>query len=138
MPNLTLLTLGFWFNPMAVPFMPWLERALPIALAFIGLAGLVAMIFARYGKGIEKDVRKMWMRIGSAAVSAGVLGGIMFFFHWQRVPYLTMRVYWLLWLVGFGYWAYLIWKDHFKKLPQQRAQERERAAYEKWLPKPKK
>ncbi|MCK9361119.1 hypothetical protein M0Q28_02715 [Patescibacteria group bacterium] len=129
---------SFWFNAMAVPFMPWLERALPIVLAFIGLAGVVALVYAKFGKGVEKDARKLWREIGTASLLAGLAGGLLYFFHWQRVPYLSMRLFWLLWLAGFGYWAYVIWKTHFKQLPAVRAQERERAAYEKWLPKPKK
>lgn len=135
---LPLLKPSFWFNPMAVPFMPWLERALPIVLAFLALAGVVVMVYAKFGKGIEKSVRTLWREVGTILIMAGLSGGILFFFHWQRVPYLTMRVYWLIWVIGFGYWKYLIWKRHFKQLPAERAKAAERAAYEKWLPKPKK
>jgi hypothetical protein len=135
---LPLLSPSFWLNAMAVPFMPWLERVLPILLAFIGLAGVVALVYANFGKGVAKEARKLWRDIGMASLLAGLAGGVLYFFHWQRVPYLSMRLFWLFWIVGFGYWAYAIWKVHFKQLPAQRIQERERAAYEKWLPKPKK
>lgn len=134
---LPLLKPSFWFNVSMVPFMPWLETALPIALAFVGLVGVVAFVYAKFGKGVEKDARKFWRAIGTATLLAGLVGGIIYFFHWQRVPYLSMRVLWLFWLAGFGYWAYAIWKTYFKKLPEQRLEEKERAAYEKWLPKPK-
>lgn len=127
---------SFWFNLSAVPFMPWLERALPIALVAIGLAGVVALIYATYARGIAKDAKRLWRRIGTAALLAGLSGGVIYFFHWQRVPYLSMRLFWLCWLVGFGYWAYRIWHDEFRKLPGERAKDAEREAYEKWLPKP--
>lgn len=127
---------SFWFNIMAVPFMPWLERGLPVVLAAFFLGGLVAMVYARYAKGVGKDARRLWRRMGSSAFFAGFSGAVLLFFHWQRVPYLSMRFYWLCWLAGFGYWGYSIWHDEFRKLPGERAKEAERASYEKWLPKP--
>lgn len=135
--NSILLTPGFWFNPMAVPFMPWLERALPIVLAFFGLAAVVALVYAKFGKGVSKELRALWRDVGTIALTASLSGAVLFFFHWQRVPYLSMRVYWLIWLLAFGYWKYAIWRRHFKLGPAERARAQERAAYEKWLPKPK-
>ncbi len=129
---------SFWFNMQYLPFMPWLEQALPIVMAALVAIGIGLLVFGRFGKGLEKERRMMFRQLGTKELMAGLVGLLLFFFHWQRVPFLTMRVLWLIWAIGFGYWAYVIWKEHFKVGPAERAKAAERAAYEKWLPKPKK
>ena len=135
---LPLFRFSFWFNMSMVPFMPWLERSLPIFLAALAAAGVGMLLFSKLGKGLEKTNRRFWRQSGTAALLSGLTGLLLLFFHWQRVPVLTMRILWVVWGVGYGYWGFAIWKEHFKILPAERAKAAERAAYEKWLPKPKK
>lgn len=127
---------SFWFNVQAVPFMPWLERFLPFAMAVSLLASLGLLVFIRQRK-TDKDERRFLKRLAALVGWAGVAGLVLYFFHWQYVPYLSMRILWLFWIGGFGYWAYDIWRERFRVLPAEQAKARERAAYEKWLPKPK-
>ncbi len=126
---------SFWFNLQAVPFMPWLERFLPFFMAVLMVAAFGLVAYVRRAK-LEKDARRFLRRVSACAGWAGLAGLVLYFFHWQDVPYLSMRVLWLFWIGGFGYWAYDIWKEHFRLRPAARARQRERAAYEKWLPKP--
>lgn len=135
---LPLFKLSFWFSLDALPFMPWLDKALPIFMAAIMVIGFGLLIYANYGKGLDKDMRHLWRRLGSLSVWAGISGLILYFFVWERIPVLSMRVFWLVWLVGFGWWKWKILKDHFRVLPAEKAKLKEREAYEKWLPKPKK
>lgn len=135
---LPLFRLSFWFNISMVPFMPWLERSLPIVLAALTAAGVGMLLFSRVGKGLEKSRRRFWRQAGSSGLLAGLTGLLLYAFHWQRVPVLSMRVLWAFWAGGYGYWFYAIWKEHFKTLPAERAKQAEREVYEKWLPKPKK
>jgi hypothetical protein len=133
---LPLLSPSFWFNTQTVPFMPWLGRFLPIFLGVFVLAGIGFSIYPRVVK-LEKDLRRLWKRLAGCLGWAGFAGLVLYFFQWQYVPFLSMRVLWLFWLGGFGYWGYEIWHDHFHILPAQRAKDLERAEYEKWLPKPR-
>lgn len=127
---------SFWFNLQAIPFMPWLERFLPFFLAVLVLASVAALGYLRMGK-LPKETRQWVKRVGACVGWAGASGLVLYFFHWQQVPYMSMRILWLFWIGGFGYWGYDIWNDEFRVRPAQRAKEQARAAYEKWLPKPK-
>jgi len=133
-----LLRPGFWFDVQAQPFMPWLDKALPILMSALVAIGIGLLIFAHYGKGLEKDKRRLWSRVGSLELCAGLSGLILYFFVWEGVPVLSMRIFWVVWVVGFGWWKWVIWNEHFRMIPAAKAKEKERAAYEKWLPKPKK
>ena len=135
---LPLFKLSFWFNLEALPFMPWLDRALPIVMA-LGLAlGIAAMGYAAKAKGLEKDFRHLVRSLGALGFWAGLTGLILYFFVWERIPVLSMRVFWLVWLGGFGWWKWKIYQAYFKVRPAEIAKQKEREAYEKWLPKPKK
>lgn len=127
---------SFWFNLQATPFMPWLERLLPFFMAVLTVFSLGTLAYVRWGK-TDKDRRRFLRRVASLAGLAGIAGLVLYFFHWQYVPYLSMRILWLFWIGGFGYWAYDIWHTQFRLRPAELAKARERAAYEKWLPKPK-
>ncbi|MEK7473195.1 MAG: hypothetical protein AAB668_00485 [Patescibacteria group bacterium] len=126
---------SFWFNLQTVPFMPWLERFLPFFLVVLFLVASAVFVYIRRGKW-PKETRRFIRRVGTCIGWAGASGLVLYFFHWQAVPYLSMRILWLFWIGGFGYWGYDIWHDHFRVTPAQKAKEQERAAYEKWLPKP--
>lgn len=117
--------------------MPWLERSLPIVMAAFTAAGVGLLLYVRLAKDLSKDSRRLYRRFGMLGVSAGLVGLIMYFFQWQQVPILTMRILWVVWFGGFAWWAWKIYEEHFRLMPAERAKEQERAAYEKWLPKPK-
>lgn len=133
---LPLFTPSFWFNVRPVPFMPWLERFLPFFMGVLVLAGIVGFLYAR-AANVDKDERRFLKGAAACLGWAGAVGWVLLFFHLQAVPYLSMRVLWLCWLAGFGAWGYLVWKERFRTIPALRAADRDRAAYEKWLPKPK-
>ena len=135
---LPVLRPGFWFSVNAQPFMPWLDKALPIFMAFLLVLGIGFLAYGRMAKGIEKESRRFWHRVGMLEFSAGVTGLLLYFFVWQGIPVLSMRILWVVWLGGFGWWKWMIWKEHFRMIPAEKAKAKEREAYEKWLPKPKK
>ncbi|MEI7512137.1 MAG: hypothetical protein WCK01_01615 [Candidatus Uhrbacteria bacterium] len=133
-----LLRPGFWFDMNAQPFMPWLDKALPIFLAFVLVVGIGCFVFARFVKGFDKDNVRLIKRLGSLSIWASLSGLLMYAFVWERVPVLSMRVLWVVWVIGFGWWKLVILNEHFRKLPAEKLRTKEREAYEKWLPKPKK
>jgi hypothetical protein len=135
---LPLLHPGFWFDLNAVPFTPWFEKGLLIVLAASLVVGIGLFIYVRLAKGLDKDGRRMWRRFGLLSLCAGASGFLLYFFVWERVPVLSMRIFWVVWVFGFGYWKWNIWKEHFRLIPAEQAKAKEREAYEKWLPKPKK
>jgi len=132
-----LLSFGFWFNMTALPFLPLLGRILLVLMALFLVGGLACFAVSRYGVK-EKELRHFLRRLSAVSFWAGVVGVLLYGLNWQSVPVLSMRVFWLAWLGAFGYWKYVVLHDYFFEAPKRRASQAERAAYEKWLPKPKK
>lgn len=132
-----LLTLGYWFNIAAQPFQPILDRVLLGLIAFILVVGIGLYGAARYAIK-EKEQRRLLRRLGALSLWAGVVGFFLYWVNWQGIPVLSMRIFWLGWLGGFGFWKYTILREYLVEVPKRRAAQAERAAYEKWLPKPKK
>lgn len=132
-----LVDLGYWLNPVAVPFIDvvsWVLLAL-MGLSFVG--GIFAYFF-QASKPKDKDVRHAWRRLGTLLMWAGGTGLALWFFTWQLVPYLSMRIWWLVWAIGYGYWAWVIYRYFRVEIPKKHASADQDAEYQKWLPKPKK
>lgn len=132
-----LFSFGFWFNPAFVPFTPWADKLILIAMLLLFVAGIGVYVYARKA-AMEKDLRRAWRRGSALLAWSGFSGLFLYAMNWQRVPVLSMRAFYLVWLGGFGWWAWIIFRHVTKELPKKRAEEEARRAYEKWLPKPKK
>jgi hypothetical protein len=135
---LPLFKLDFWFNLTAIPFMPWLDKALPIVMLAALVIGIAMLAYGAKARGLDKDRRQLISSLGAVGFWAGISGLLLYFFVWESIPVLSMRVFWIVWLVGFGYWKWTIYRRYFRLLPAEKAKQKEREAYEKWLPKPKK
>ncbi len=131
-----LLSLSFWFNTDPGPFVPWADRFILFFMGVLLLAGIVVSVMAR--RQAIKDRRHLFQRIAALLCWAGLTGLFLYAFSWQRIPVLDMRLFFVLWLIGYGWWGYVIGRYAFKELPALNAAQAEKAAYEKWLPKPKK
>lgn len=132
-----LLSLGFWFNSIALPFLPLVGRIILVLMAFSVVLGLACWALAQYGIK-EREMKHFLLRLSALSLWAGFVGFVLYGLNWQGVPFLSMRIFWLVWLGVFGYWKYLILRDYLVEMPKRKAAQAERSAYEKWLPKPKK
>ncbi len=109
-------------------------------MALFGLlvvGGLVCVVLLQRGGTMEKDQRRILRRVRNILLTAGCLGWLLYGLVWERVPVLGMRIFFLVWLCVHVYWAYRIWRFAARELPAKHKVDAERAAYEKWLPKPK-
>ena len=132
-----LLSLGFWFNPIALPFLPFLSRLILGLMALSVVMGFASWAVSRYGVK-DREQKRLLRRVSALSLWAGIVGFLLYALNWQGVPFLSMRVFWLVWLGAFGFWKYLILRDYLVEMPKRKAAQAERSAYEKWLPKPKK
>lgn len=132
-----LLTLGFWFNPIALPFLPLVGRITLVLMALFVVVGLACFALARHGIK-DREMRRFLSRFSALSFWAGIAGALLYALNWQGVPFLSMRIFWVVWFGAFGYWKYLIMRDYLVEMPKRKAAQAERSAYEKWLPKPKK
>jgi hypothetical protein len=132
-----LLSLGFWFNPIALPFVPLLGRFILGLMALSVVLGFACWAVSRYGVK-DREQKHFLRRVSALSLWAGIVGFVLYGLNWQGVPILSMRIFWLVWLGAFGYWKYLIMRDYLVEMPKRKVAQAERSAYEKWLPKPKK
>lgn len=131
-----LLRLDFWFNQISVDFTPWVSYLLIGVFALAVVLGVVFYAFA-WRKNIDKEHRRFLRQLGTMSFWAGVSGFALYAMTWQRIPVLSMRFFFVVWLFIFGYWKWLLIRRYVKEMPLLRQKEAEKAAYEKWLPKPK-
>jgi Ca2+/Na+ antiporter len=99
--------------------------------------GIVALL-ARLRTGLEKTVRRALMRAASMFITMGLFGLFLWGVLYERVPYLSMRAWYLLWLFLLGFWIYRIYHFVFVEVPARQKVSEEREAINKWLPKSKK
>ncbi|MDO8583804.1 MAG: hypothetical protein Q7R83_01345 [bacterium] len=131
-----LFDLGFWFHVQALPFTPVLGTIIYWFMVAVLIAGLVTRLLLLKPKW-DKEMRRSLRGISALLLFAGATGLLLYAFTWQLVPVLSMRFFYLVWLFAYGWWAYRLVKHIYKEIPLLRKKEAERAAYEKWLPKPK-
>ncbi len=115
--------------------MPIVSYAL-LALVVLFLIGAVIVRFHR-NKLEDKFLRRIWNRVFACLLSAGLIGLVLYFFTWQRVPVFGMRMFWPIWLMAHLVWGYKIWARARRDIPTMQAERAKREAYEKWLPKAK-
>ncbi len=132
----SILTLSFWFSPTPPPLLPFFDRFLlvvPLVMAVLGAAILVYSLRA----DLEKMLRRAIGDVGIAGLWLGLTGLLLYSFSYERVPYLGMRVLWVLWFGWVLYEKWKIWKRFSKEIPAMKAARAERERIAKWLPKGK-
>lgn len=131
-----LLTPGYWFNPTPPPFMPAVEWVLLAFFSLVTLAGITAHVYAKRS-GWEKLKRRALGRAGTAAITMGLTGLLLYAFYYEHVVGLSMRFFYIVWLIGAGYWAWTIYRYATVTIPEFHKKRTEREHFEKWLPKKK-
>lgn len=131
------LTLHFWFQPLPPPFLPLNETIVGVVVIAVGLAGVAAVIAAARAK-LEKPIRRAVSSLGWQLVLTMLYGLLLLALLEERVGYLSMRAFWVIWLAWVGFALYFAYRALWITWPKMKAQYGERAKYEKWLPKAKK
>ncbi len=132
-----LFTLNFWFSVTALPFTPVLDKVILIFMLGLTLSGIGIWVYAQQAVQ-DKTARQTQRSLATVLGLAGISGLYLYGVTWQRIPVLSMRIFFVVWVIGFGYWGYRLYRRVKIEIPLQRREALERAAYEKWLPKPKK
>ncbi len=130
-----LLRPGYWFSTTAIPFLPIIDKLVLIFLLGLVISGIGCFVYAKYGKGLAKYLKRLLRRYANLLTTAGGVGLLLYAFTWQRVPFLSMRFFFVLWAVLFGYWLWTIIRFQWKELPAKRKLREEQMERNKWLPK---
>jgi nitrate reductase gamma subunit len=131
-----LLTLGYWFSPLPLPLMPLAHWVLFSIFALMAAVGLALLVWQRKSKS-DKLGRRVFGRIASLLITMGLIGLLLRGLDYERVYLLSMRAFYLVWLIAAGLWGWSIYIYATKTIPAIRAKQAERESFEKWLPKKK-
>lgn len=120
--------------PYALTGFSWPMRIFLLILFF---GSLVAALWATNQIKHAEGPKSPWKKLQLWGFSTGLLGLLLMFFREVRAVYLGSRIWLLLWLIVVIIWLGFIlyyWKI---KLPLKIKDQKEKAEFEKWLPKKK-
>lgn len=130
------LTLPYWFTPYPSPFLPVAEKALYAIFIACLVFGTFAA-FARMRPRLGKMTRRALSRGASLLITMGGVGLVLMAIEYQRISFLRMRVFYLVWAVVFIVWASRLYRFVTVEIPAVEKKREERERIEKWLPKRK-
>lgn len=131
-----LVSLSFWFDRDPSPLLIASSRLLFAILAIIFTLGVIVRVVATR-RTEDRFTLELFRRLGTLCLTMGVIGLVFFFFTYQGIPFLGMRLWFLLWGIGLLVWLGGIMHWVKKVVPAERANIAKRALREKYLPKPK-
>ncbi len=125
---------SYWFSQpeLATHAVRWFWIVLFLTLI---LAGLVLLFLRRHQEA--KALQAVFAGLSRCTLTLGILGLLWFYFRQERVLVLGWRFWLLLWVVVLAIWLGRILWYAVKRLPQIKAENKERENREKYLPKKK-
>jgi len=131
-----LLTLSFWFKSVGEPFLPVFYYALLALFTLLFIAGSLSGIIFKKKK--EDFILRFSVKyLKNWFLWAGITGYLWIFFTYERAVFLSSRFWIVIWLIGFGVWLFFIVKK-IKNLPQKERELKQKAQFDKYIPKKKK
>ena len=131
-----MLSYLFWPNPQATTYDNPKVMAI---LVMCGLFVVASFVLSRWrrtkGNPVTRRLARSWP---AAFVWFGVIGFILAIARVEQISYISMRVWWIVWALAAGLFAYAQWRRwrtmHYEVLPANHIND----PREKYLPKRKK
>lgn len=132
-----LLTLQFWFDKKPPVMMPVFQQSFFYFFGALVVLSLIITVLIRPKKKTDPWVAKGFQKVSSWCLTMGIAGLIIFFFSFEQVPFLSMRFWYIVWLIAAVAW--LVWVVRFfvKVVPAEKAKIRQKKELEKYIPKSK-
>lgn len=131
-----LLSFNYWFE-----FRPYTQlstiKLMAIFFAIMLLAGIIAKLWAKFGKKLEKYQIKLLGKYFTLLSLMGAWGLFITLTRYEYVNFFGARFWQIIWLIVFIIGLYPIIKYQIKVVPEAKKQSAERQAYTKYLPKKK-
>ncbi len=125
-----ILSFKYWFN-----FHPTnlSSDGLQFLTIFLAVLLFLAIIFSLAKKRIRGLYNKIYRRLSSFFLTNFIIGIFLLFFAYEAVPFLSSRIWFLLWVLGMLVWlSFIIYAlAQIPKLKEKLAKEQE---YKKYLP----
>ncbi len=85
-------------------------------------------------RGSDRFMREVGHNISTLLVVMGILGVLLFFFSFEEIRLFGARFWYLVWIAGFLFWSFLIFRYVKWTVPGMREREAQRHANQKYLP----
>ncbi|MBU2566832.1 hypothetical protein KKG46_04730 [Patescibacteria group bacterium] len=131
-----LFTLSYWFALQPQFFTSFIGTALLVVFVAMVVVGVVGYVFSIKRK-TDKYIRRAIERASGMLLTHGLFGLLLYFFAFEHIPILSMRIWFVLWLATLFIWGWFIYKYVKFEIPAKRAMKEQREKMNKWLPKSK-
>lgn len=98
------------------------------------LLGLTFALFASKKEKADKIIAKFFNKVSNWGLWSGIIGLLITFFRYERVAYLGMRFWTIIWLLFIFGWFILILKYFLKDVPKLKKEKERKKEFEKYLP----
>ncbi len=106
-----------------------------IIFAMLSVSGLVLKLLLQYR--VVSWYRPFFRRKSHFLLTVGIMGLVLVFFGWQRVPFFGIRLWYLLLGLGMIVWGIYLIRYFFKYFPADPVHITDMDTFEKYLPKTK-
>ena len=107
-----------------------------IFFLLVFVVGIVARL-----KALQKEdryLRDVFMRVAVLLITMGLIGVVLFFFSYERIPLFGSRAWYLVWFIATVWWAVWIHRYVKREIPRQKKRAQEVRERNKYLPAKKK
>jgi hypothetical protein len=125
-----LMTIDFWFNARPGNL---ISSSLWLFSAFLVLLLAMAIFFNIIKNRKRNLYNKIWNRLASFSTANLIIGLFLLFFVYETVPFLSMRLWFLLWGLGMAVWLFFIIKI-IKDIPSIKEKMAKEDEYKKYIP----
>lgn len=124
-----LLTIDYWFNLAPETFVP-LAQKLFIAFVIILAAAALAVAIAKSRSSLYRGFFK---RLYAFCLTNSLIGLLLLFFNYERVPFLSARFWMGLWLLMMIGWMIPLIKG-LTAIPQKKKEREQEKEMKKYIP----
>ena len=125
-----LLSIKLWFNLRPGSLTPF---ALKIIIIFIFLLAVFSFVFYLLKLKKQRLLFQIWAKLYLFNLSNFIIGLFLLFFAYELVPFLSARIWMLLWGIGMLAWLIFIGLA-IARLPKIKKDIAKKSEYEKYLP----
>lgn len=108
-------------------------------MGLFSLMAVIGLAVKIYGvkSDLEKYRKRAVQKIGGLLFVMGITGLLFYFFTYENLPILSMRIWLIVWLGAVALWIWSVYKFIKTEIPRVEVLRQERERLEKWLPKKK-
>lgn len=131
MPNY--LRFSYWFTIRQESFQPIMTKIVIGVFVMCFILGIIDRIFIARER--DRFRKKLFRQISRVLFLNAFLGFVLVFFTIEEIPFLGMRLWFLILFIVDIAWVLLIFRNYIKDAPVERQKQQKRQEFEKYLPK---